>query len=337
MSVFPDESRVHIEPSGTSIDVHKGDTVLSACLRNGVGLAHECASGGCGKCYFDLIEGQVFDRFPEAKGITARARERGRYLGCQSVPLGNVKIKARLEARFAPAVRPRKQFGTVVARRMLNHDMCELTVRLEQATECLPGQYALLASPAFPNWRAYSVSHASEGSWQFIVRRVAGGAASSLLVDGTREGFRLEVDGPYGHTFLRMGTNRSVVCIGGGSGLAPLIAIVRAAALLPDRQVDLFYGGRRPEDLCPERLWQESPLLAERVGLHLALSDPTADARNGEYRGFVHELVDQSLSAAMIERSDFYLCGPPAMIDATESMLRRAGVQPANIFYDRFY
>lgn len=336
MSASPGENRIYIEPSGETVDVCSEDTVLSACLRKGVGLAHECASGGCGKCYFDLIEGEIFDRFPEAAGISAKAKSRGRYLGCQAVPLGNVRIKARLEARFKPAARPHMQTGTVIARRMLNHDMCELTVQLQQATVCLPGQFALVASPAFPHWRAYSVSHADADKWQFIVRRVPGGSASSLLVDGTSEGFELQVDGPYGHTVLRPG-NRNVVCIGGGSGLAPLLAIVRAAALSPDRQIDLFYGGRRPEDLCPTRLWQESPVLAERVRLHLALSDPTVAAERGEYRGFVHELVEQGLTPAMVEQSDFYLCGPPPMIDATEAMLRQAGVQPESIAYDRFY
>src|SRR6185503_11385505 len=98
----------------------------------------------------------------------------------------------------------------------------------------LPGQYALFTLPGVSGLRTYSMSNIDDGSgeWHFMVKRMPGGAGTAALF-ATPIGTALDLDGPYGLAYLRRESPRDLLCIAGGSGLAPILSVVRAAVLEP--------------------------------------------------------------------------------------------------------
>ena len=320
------------------------DTILSGALRSGIGFPYECNSGGCGSCQFELLEGDLMDLWPDSPGISARAKQRGRRLACQSVPAGDCAIRVSLNRENAPPVVPRRRTLTLASARPLTADMSEFSFHSDVGADFLPGQYAMMSLPGVKGLRAYSMSNLPNpsGEWRFIVKRVPGGKGTALLFDTLKPGRTLSIDAPYGNSYLRTSNGRDIVCIAGGSGLLPVLSVLQAAVRAPElsgRQIHLFYGGRGPEDICVWDIVSSDPLLHARVTLHTAISDdraPGAEQWTGA-RGFVHELVRATLAADILA-FDYYFCGPPAMTDAVHRMLLLDYKVPAEQFYfDRFF
>ncbi|HZV65928.1 MAG TPA: 2Fe-2S iron-sulfur cluster binding domain-containing protein, partial [Telluria sp.] len=225
------------------------DTILRAALRAGIGLSYECNVGSCGSCKLELVAGEVVSNWPDAPALGERDLARKRVLGCQSRPTGDCTIKARAAPHYASACLPQRLRATLLATRELTHDMREFRFALPAATPFLPGQYALLYLPGVDGPRAYSMSDIAQGqaSWDFIIKRTPDGAATGALFDNLQPGDSIAIDGPYGLAYLRTDSPRDIVCIAGGSGLAPLVSIARGVAATPALdgvRLQLFYGGR---------------------------------------------------------------------------------------------
>ncbi len=318
-----------------------GDNLLRAGLRAGIGLPYECNAGGCGSCKFELISGEVEEQWIEAPGLTAKDRARGRRLACQCRALSDCEIRIRPAESFLTPTPPLVFDAEYVGHRSVTADMRELRFRGPGAAAFRPGQYALLDLPGAGQLRAYSMSNLPnvEGDWDFMVRRVPNGRVSTLLFDALRPGERIAIDGPLGLAHWRADDSRDVVCIAGGSGLAPIVSIANAAATMPAssrRPIWLFYGGRGLADLPAFDEWL---LDAAKVRVRAAVSAPEladAVAWTGE-RGFVHELVGRTLNGDLAAHR-YYLAGPPPMIETAVRMLMIERKVPAQqIHYDRFF
>jgi toluene monooxygenase electron transfer component len=329
-----------------------GDTLLRAALRAGVPVAYECNSGGCGSCKFTLESGGVESVAGDPPGLSERDRRKGRLLACQSIPTSDCAIVLSGIAEPTGHARPERLVGVVTSERALTHDLREITVRTDSAARFLPGQFAMLRRPhaedgqpldpceAARSERAYSMSNLPNdaGDWQFQIKRVPDGRVSPWLVDELGVGDRVELDGPYGLAHLRDDA-RDIVCIAGGSGLAPMVSVARGLAARPDagrRRLDFFYGGRTPADLCAREFVDEvSPLLAD-AELTEAVSDGAGSDWNGA-TGFVHEVVAAAGIDDLAER-EIYVAGPPPMTDAVMRMLvLDLGVQADRVHFDRFF
>lgn len=320
-----------------------GDTLLRAALRQGLGVSYECNAGACGSCKIDLVEGELIDLFPEATGLRPRERERGRRLACQSVPAGDCTIKARLGDEYVPRHRPERGAAVLAAVRDITHDIREFSLRTEAPARFRPGQYAMLALPGIASPRAYSMSNLAndDGLWEFMIRRVPQGAFSNALFS-LAPGAALELDGPYGLAFLREDSPRDIVCIAGGSGLAPMVSILDGAACDPEarqRGAWLFYGGRGPGDVPVVEQVLRRHGVDKGLQWHPVVSVPElaqASGWTGE-TGFVHELLPRKLPRPLAEY-EFYLAGPPPMIEAAARLLvAEHKVPQPQLHFDRFF
>ena len=332
---------IRFADDGPEFACMSGDTVLRAALRNGIRLPYECGSGGCGTCRVQLKSGELEDLWPGAPGLTARSRDRGFRLACQSRPLSDCTISVRAPLRFGLEQRPRQRSAVLVSKVALTHDITEFSFTTADAAEFQPGQFALLSLPGVAGDRAYSMSNLpnEQGSWSFVIKRMIDGAGGRVLFDSMTIDDKIMLDGPYGLAHLRANSTRDIVCIAGGSGMSPMLSILSAAARSGprERKLDFFYGGRRPADLCASTVIERDALLRERVSCLNSISDLTCtDPWNGE-RGFIHEVARRSLEAGGDPTcKDFYFCGPPAMIDAVQRMLLDLKVPVSQMFYDRF-
>jgi toluene monooxygenase electron transfer component len=331
---------IRIAGTDTAFHAAEGDNLLRAGLRAGVGLPYECNAGGCGSCKFELVSGEMEELWTEAPGLSAKDRTRGRRLACQCRALSDCEIKIRPAESYLTPTAPAVIAATYVGHRAVTPDIHEFRFRGPGAANFLPGQYALLGLPGMDQLRAYSMSNQPNdaGDWDFMVRRVPNGRVSTMLFDALRPGDHITLDGPLGLAHWREDTARDVVCIAGGSGLAPIVSIANAAAAQSpgDRPIWLFYGGRGPADLPDFDEWLHA---SARMRVHAAVSSAElADAAGwaGE-RGFVHELVARTLSGDLAAHR-YFLAGPPPMIETVVRMLMVDHKVPAqNIHYDRFF
>lgn len=317
------------------------DTVLRAALRAGLGFPYECNVGSCGNCKFELLEGQVNMAWPEAPGWTEKDRQRQRYLGCQARPQTDCVIKLNLADRYQPPHRPLRTRATLAAVRPITHDISEFRFVLPQPQPFEPGQYAVLSLPGVAGRRAYSMSNVpgDDPVWEFQVRRTPAGSGTRALFENLAPGDSIEIDGPYGMAWLRRDAPRDILCLAGGSGLAPMISIARAAMaepMLAKRQLHFLYGGREPRDICGEDLLRQLPGWGSRLHYMAAVSSAGDGSDWSGPTGFVHDMAQQQFGGRLAGM-EIYFAGPPAMAQAVQRMLLEAGVLFSQVHFDQFY
>jgi propane monooxygenase reductase subunit len=130
---------------------------------------------------------------------------------------------------------------------------------------------------------------------------------------------------------LRDNLDARLVFLGGGAGLAPILALLRSMAERGiDRPTTFYYGARTPRDLCFEDELQALARTLPRFRYVPALSDQDWDGENGLITDVVGRL-EPDLTGA-----DAYVCGPPPMVEAAIPLLERLGVATKHIYYDKF-
>lgn len=332
---------------GCCIEAQPGETVLRAGLRAGLPLPYECASGGCGSCRAQLVEGTVTTLWEDATGLSERDRRRGnRVLMCQSLPNGPCTVKAPriIAAREVEEPTPQRHAACLVGRQMLTCDTALFTLAFDTPIEFLPGQFMLLESPAGVR-RAYSMAHPVRdvATVEFVIRAKPGGAASQWLFGDINLGDALVAEGPYGRAYAQPQSGRPVLCIAGGTGLAPILAITEhllTAARPPS--LYLYIGARTDTDVVLlERLAK-----LHDMGANLAISveHPNFSAAAlgpGDFRfspvrvGRVIDHVADDWTA--LDEHDVYLAGPAGMVDAAmRALVGGAGAPADRVFFDRF-
>jgi toluene monooxygenase electron transfer component len=333
--------KLHLADTELSFDCSADDPVLRGALRAGLSFPYECNVGSCGSCRFELISGTVEMAWPEAPAWNDRDRERQRFLGCQAIAKSDCVIKVRQTDKYTPPHLPQRQSAVLSARRVITHDISEFRFELDAPMFFEPGQYVLLTLPGIEGARAYSMSSvASDGrSIDLQVRLVPDGNGSATLFR-SEPGSRFGIDGPYGMAWLRRDAPRDILCLAGGSGLAPMISIARAAMnepALAGRNLHFFYGGRTARDICGEDMLRELPGWGSRLFFHPAVSTPpTPEEPWAGAVGFVHELARERFAERLGEM-EIYFAGPPAMAMALIKMLRLAKISFDQVHFDQFY
>ncbi|MDE2439750.1 MAG: 2Fe-2S iron-sulfur cluster binding domain-containing protein [Betaproteobacteria bacterium] len=336
------DATIFNEKDGTTCTQAAGDTILRAALRAGQGYSYECNSGGCGGCKFELVSGEIETLWADAPGLTERDRKRGRHLACQCRARGPVTIKAATAAEYQPKILPKRQRAHLLATRDITHDIREFRFLAEQDAEFLPGQFAMLDLPGVESSRAYSLANTGnrQCEWHFQVRRVLHGKGTHTLFEKLAVGDDIGLDGPYGVAYLRTKSPRDIVCVAGGSGLAPMVSIARGAAesgLLTERKLYFFYGARTPRDVCGEALLRTLEGYGDRIVYIPVVSLPGDKDEWSGASGYVHDTVAHVLPAELASY-EFYFAGPPPMTQALQELLMVGHKVPfEQIHFDRFF
>ena len=325
---------ITLEPTGERFACGPGETILRAGLAAGLAMPYECASGSCGSCKGRLIEGEVEMLWPDAAGLSERDRRKGgRVLCCQALPRGDCTVQVRITqvegAREEPA--PAAFTATVEALERLVPGVIFFRCRPERAVPFLPGQYVLLRVPSGQR-RAYSMANTAPETLDFIVKEKPGGHASRHLFDELAVGDEVSLEGPYGRAYLRTPPVRDIVCVAGGSGLAPMLSVARGALARPDGPpVQLFFGANSADELF---MVDEMEALAD-AHENFALTLAVRDGAPGAATGLVGDVALAEMEA--LAACDFYMAGPPGLIDAIlKPVMRSSKVAPGRIFFDRF-
>ncbi|WP_328622761.1 globin domain-containing protein [Streptomyces sp. NBC_00354] len=244
--------------------------------------------------------------------------------------IAQVMIRA---AEQDEAVRPAVWPATVVHRVSHGHGIAEITVRPHEPYEYSAGQYVSLETPWWPKlWRHYSVANAprEDGTLTFHVRAVPGGSVSDALVHRAAVGHVLRLGPPMGDMVLDAAVHEDLLCVAGGTGLAPIRALIEEVARRGERhQVDLFLGARTGAELYGVN---DMLRMAQR---HHWLT--IRGAVSHEYiPGIRGSLPDVLSEYGPWYHHDVFLSGPAAMVMSAGETLTLDGTMPDRIHHDPF-
>jgi len=315
-----------------AIDVAPGETLLQAALRQGIDFPNSCRVGGCGTCKCRLTSGHVRELTETGYLLTEEEINQRYILACQSVPRSDVAV----DVDIAPGLASRSVAGRVVAQRKVTHDITRLDVQLERPLPYRAGQFASVSIDRLEGTaRSYSFAAPwrDDGRVSFFVRKVPGGRFSSLVNDNDVVGASVQVAGPSGDFWMRA-SDAPLILVAGGSGLAPILAILQEAlAAGVGRSITMLFGAREARDLYAV---DEIEAIARRwrgpFRFVPVLSAAGDDAKWTGERG----LVTDKIASLLEPGSHALLCGPPAMIDSAVARLLEQGVRREHVHFDRF-
>jgi naphthalene 1,2-dioxygenase ferredoxin reductase component len=321
---------LHIEPLKLSLQAESGQNLLELLKDKAVPVSYSCMSGRCGTCRCKVVSGQLLHNGPE----TGRPVRSGEYvLACQAVLTDNCTIE--LPEVDEVVVHPARIVkGTVTAIEAATHDIRKISLKLAKPLDFSPGQYASLQfSP--DHIRPYSMTGLpGDEEMEFHIRLVPGGRVSQYVFDELKVGAAVRVSGPLGTAYLRRKHTGPMLCVGGGTGLAPVLSIVRGAIEAGmDNPIHLYFGVRSDADLYDlDRLRQ---LAASHPQLTLNVVVATGTTQAGLRSGLVTDAIAQDHPSLAGWRA--YLCGAPAMVEALSLLVSGLGLANEHIHSDAFY
>jgi propane monooxygenase reductase subunit len=337
-----EKHHVRFEPVGIEIEVDESQTILRAAAEQGVQLMHGCKEGQCASCKSFVLDGEDIELDSYSTfALPEFEKDEGHTLLCRAHAYEDLVIELlNYDEEMIQSGLPLRQ-GTVevIGNHPVTHDMRHLVVKLVEPEEIkfFPGQYLDFQVPGHSATRSFSMANTPnrEGIFEFVIRVYPGGLFSGYLADELKVGDRLRVEGPFGAFRLRESSPNNLLFLGGGAGLAPLLALLRSMAERSlDRPVTFYYGARGRRDLCFE---EEIAKLQEQLpGLTFvpALSEPAEDDGWDGETGLITDVVERR--EAELRSVDAYVCGPPPMVEAAIALLTRLGRSEDHIFYDKF-
>ena len=325
--------RVEIRQARTGPEVQKGQTLLEAALAAGIPYPHGCRSGRCGACKSRLIEGEM-ELLPHSRfALTDEEKADGLILACRALPQTDAAVAWLGSAE--DVLPSRRLSGVVTGLEDLTHDikLLRITPMDGAALHFAAGQYAQIGFDGHPA-RSYSMaSRQGDSSLEFHIRRVLGGATSEYVHGALRIGDKAGLEFPLGSSFLRQHHSGPILCIAGGSGLAPIKSIVETALSHGMRQpIHVYFGVRAERDLY---LVDHFQALA-RQNPHLAFTPVLSEAPPTQHRrGFVTQAIAADL--ADLDGWKAYIAGPPPMVDAAMEATFARGLRKEDMHADVFF
>jgi propane monooxygenase reductase subunit len=313
--------QVRFEPSGETIECGSDETVLDAAFRQGLNLVYGCREGQCSACKCFLMEGEVAMKRYSNFALSDSEQSSGYSLMCRAMPEQDLVVELlhydKDNYRLEHTIRDGE--ATVEAVEPLTHDITRLVLSAPGFT-FTPGQFVDIHVPGADQAgevvkRSFSMANLPSEEApriELMIKRYPGGRFSGLLESGAvKVGDTIAYTGPYGSLRARE-SEHPILMLAGGSGMAPVLSLLREFARQGcTRPVRFFYGARTEEDLFH---LDEIAQIGEQLP-DFAFTPVT--------ERFVHEVVDEFLGSGPegFVAPDVYMCGPPPMVEAAETVL----------------
>ncbi|WP_067435145.1 benzoate 1,2-dioxygenase electron transfer component BenC [Nocardioides jensenii] len=315
------------------ITVADDQTVADASYRARINIPLDCRDGACGTCKAFCESGEYDGGTYIDDALTEDEAAKGFVLPC------SMKAKSDLVLQIASTSAVAKTSaatytGTVTQLERLSESTVSFTLETPERSKLafLPGQYVNLAVPGTNETRSYSFSNAPDGEGlTFLVKLTPGGLMSEHLANKAAVGDEMTFTGPNGSFFLRE-SDRPLLLLAGGTGLAPILSILRK---LRDggtsRPVHLVYGVSNDTDLVELETLEELAGQIPTLTWGHCVSDPESTAAN---KGYVMSLIEpEHLHGGDVA---VYVCGPPPMVEAVRTHFADEGVEPTGFYYEKF-
>lgn len=322
--IFSDGERIGFESAAD-------EPILKAARKAGIPLASDCEMGDCQTCKAHLKSGAV--DIDELAFVTLDEEEisQGAVLTCVSIARQDVEIELPyIRGHLIPTRSAPLTVSAVESKSPTTIRLCGALPR-NTPFQFHAGQYVNIAIPGGDAVRSYSMASnpRTPEELEFHIRLLPDGQMSNLLRNGNIVGSRLTVTGPMGVFYLREGSG-PILMVAGGTGLAPMVSMLRSLEK-SSRRIVLCYGVSRADDLY---YVDELTALGRSLPgfqLRVAVMEPRAEWAG--YTGVVTDLITQD---DIDQSTQIYLCGPPAMLTAARKAVREFGASESMIFAEEF-
>ncbi|GAA3954245.1 benzoate 1,2-dioxygenase electron transfer component BenC [Gordonia caeni] len=322
------------------ISCRPDQTVADASYRQRINIPLDCRDGACGTCKAFCESGDYDGGTYIDDALTEGEARDGYALPCCMKPKSDLVLQIAATSDVAKT-QAATYTGTIADLEHLSATTVKLSVEIPNRGELafLPGQYVNIAVPGSddpetgePSSRSYSFANGPhEERLVFLIKLTPGGLMSTFLTDRASVGQEISFTGPNGSFFLRE-SHRPVLLLAGGTGLAPVLSMLRTLrADGSTRKSHLIYGVSSDEDLVAideiEHLARELPGFTWD---HCVSSPDSTAVHKGYVTGLMQpqHLYDGDVAV--------YLCGPPPMVEAVRTHVTGAGVEPAGFYYEKF-
>ena len=325
------------QKTATSFEATPSETLLAAALRQGHVFAYSCRSGSCGSCTARLLSGAIEPRQFSESALSPAAQAAGTILLCQARAQSDLVIEAQ-ELPAGAAIEIRTLPCRVIELEKACHDVMIMRLKLpqNQSFDYLAGQYVdILLRDG--RRRSFSVANAPavDAELELHVRRVPGGHFTGQVFEALKPRDLLRFRGPYGTFFLRDKPQLPAILVAGGTGLAPIKAMLEQAFTESSRRAfHLFWGVRTRADLYLDREIQGWLEAHPNLNYTPVLSEQKEQNGWLGQTGWVHDAVLQAFPD--LSRVEVYASGPPPMIEAIRSAYPAHGLPKEQLYFDSF-
>jgi CDP-4-dehydro-6-deoxyglucose reductase len=326
--------QITVQPSGHQFSCDEDETVLAAAIRAGVGLPYGCKNGACSSCKGKVLEGSVSHKAHQRRALSEEEEAAGQSLFCCAVPHSDLVLEVREVAGSSDF--PIKKMPTrVTTLEKLAPDVIVMTLQLpaNETLQYRAGQYVEFMLRDGKR-RSYSIANAPEsgGPLTLHIRHMPGGLFTDQVFTTMKERDILRFEGPLGTFFVRDDSDKPMILLASGTGFAPIKAIVEhQRAKDSQREMVLYWGGRRPQDLYMDALcrqWQQEIPNFKYVPV---VSDALEDEHWTGRRGYVHTAVMEDVPD--MSGYQVYACGAPIVVESA----KRDFVKDCQLPEDEFY
>jgi len=328
---------ITVANSGRRFEAAEDQPLLDAAQGAALNLPHSCKGGNCGACKARLVRGEIHYPNGPPLGLSAAEVADGLILLCQARARSDLVVET-FELQAADSA-TRKRLPCRIERAVpLSHDVMGLFLRLPLAEVFTfeAGQYIDILLPGGRR-RSFSIASPPHDArpLELHIRRVAGGEFSDRLFHEDQLNALLSIEGPLGSFTYRPAENDAVpmVLIGGGTGIAPLLSILRHLIEndIP-RDMRLYWGVSSEQDLYAQARLEALSGRAASLSYTPVLSEPKSPWPG--LIGWVHEAALNGIDD--LEAVDVYAAGPPAMIAAIQREYAARGSATTRLFFDSF-
>jgi len=326
--------QITIKPSEHSFACAEGESVLGAAMRADLMIPYGCRNGACGTCKGRILDGAVDYGAHQPGTLTETEKTQGLALFCVAKPKGPLTIEVR-EVRRAGDIQIRKLPCRIEKIDKAAPDVAVVSLKLpaNERLQYLAGQYIdLLLKDG--RRRSFSIATPPENDalLELHIRHVPGGYFSGQLFSEFKGREILRFEGPLGTFYLREDSDKPIIFIAGGTGFAPIKAVIEHALNhAVKRPMVLYWGVRSLRDLYLPDLpgtWQQRHPDFRFIPV---LSDPLPEDRWQGRTGLVHQAVMTDFPD--LSGYQIYACGGPAMIDAAKRDFTAQCALPALEFF----
>ncbi len=334
---LPVTYRATLQPSGHSFQVAADATILDAALDAGVNLPYGCKDGACGTCKGKVISGQVDYGAAQDEALPAEERAAGMALFCCAKPLSDLELEAReIDAARDIPVKTLPCRVQQLERAAPDVMIIRLKLPANERLQFLAGQYIefLLKDGQRRAFSLASPPHADD-LLELHVRHVPGGNFTDHVFHEMKERDILRIEGPLGSFYLREDSDKPIILVAGGTGIAPIKGLVEHALHIGvARPIQLYYGAKDRAGLYLDALCASWAAAHPHLRYTPVLSAPAPGDDWQGRTGLVHEAV-------LADHADFsayqvYACGAPVMCEAARRDFTARGLPPDEFFADVF-
>jgi CDP-4-dehydro-6-deoxyglucose reductase len=332
-------SRVTLLPFEQVLSVEQGETILDAALRAGLNLPHSCKGGHCSSCRARILSGSVHYPLGRPLGLLEQEERDAYVLLCQAHAASpDIVIEAREIKPPAPDVQVKSLPARVERLERLAPDVMAVFLRLPAREEFhyVAGQYLDIMLPQNRR-RSFSIANPPHDAdlIELHVRRVSSGEFTQQLFSGAAEKTLLRIEGPLGQFWFREESSRPALLVGGGTGYAPLRAILRHLLERGHRrELHLYWGAQTQADLYEDAKVREWCAKFPNLKYTPVLSSVANDDHWEGRRGWVHEAVLHD--HPNLRDFDVYTAGPPIMVESIRHEFLARGLPADQLFFDSF-